>query len=283
MKVISSLTEFLDYRASLQGQVALVPTMGNLHAGHLSLVIKATEIAEIVIATIFVNPMQFGVNEDLDNYPRTLEADLNALEELGVSVVFTPDMSEIYPEGIDKHTKVIVPDLPNHHCGANRPGHFTGVATIVCKLFNICRPDVAVFGQKDYQQLAIIRKMVNDLAIQTEVVGMPTVRNESGLALSSRNNYLTSAEQQQASALHKMLSELRGKLLNGATDFHNLESDAITNLNDAGFEMEFINIADQVNLLPATTDTRELVILAAGKMAGTRLIDNLEVNLTSSS
>lgn len=279
MKVITSIEEFLSYRNSLKQIIALVPTMGNLHAGHLSLVEKASELAEVVIATIFVNPMQFGANEDLDNYPRTLDEDLEALEKLGVAAVLTPLMSDIYPQGVEHHTQVMVPDVSELHCGEHRPGHFTGVATIVTKLLNICRPDIAIFGQKDYQQLAIIRKMVADLAIQTEIIGGPTVRNADGLALSSRNNYLSDSDKKTATGLFQTLTEVSDKITAGNHDYLTLASEAMAKLNNIGFEMEYINIVDQMNLLPATEDNNNLVILAAGRMAGTRLIDNLEVRL----
>ena len=279
MKVINTPADFVAFRNSLEGTIALVPTMGNLHAGHLSLVEKATELADLVMATIFVNPMQFGANEDLDNYPRTLEADLSALEALGVNAVFTPNLADIYPEGVARHTQISVPELSTNHCGAERPGHFTGVATIVCKLFNICRPDLAVFGQKDYQQLAIIRKMVSDLAIQTEIVGMPTVRNDLGLALSSRNNYLSEAEQRQATKLYATLSALRDSIIAGSRDYQSLSANALTVLNEHGFTMEYVNIVDQINLLPATADARQLVILSAVKLACNRKIDNVYLNL----
>lgn len=279
MDVISQIDEFLTYRNDLEPTIALVPTMGNLHSGHLALVNAAREHAKHVIATIFVNPMQFGANEDLDKYPRTLEADLEKLQAHGVTAVFTPPMTAIYPDGVDRHTQVSVPELSDLHCGLHRPGHFTGVASIVCKLFNLSRPDVAVFGQKDYQQLAVIRKMTSDLAIQTTIISVPTVRNAQGLALSSRNNYLSEADLAIAPALFNTLTELKASLLSGLTQYEELESEAIKQLNQTGFDMEYIKIVDQKHLRPAQPEQRQLVILAAGRLAGTRLIDNIEVQL----
>ncbi|NNJ71591.1 MAG: 4-phosphopantoate--beta-alanine ligase, partial [Enterobacterales bacterium] len=197
----------------------------------------------------------------------------------GVAAVLTPLMSDIYPQGVEHHTQVMVPDVSELHCGEHRPGHFTGVATIVTKLLNICRPDIAIFGQKDYQQLAIIRKMVADLAIQTKIIGEPTVRNTDGLALSSRNNYLSDSEKHTAAALFQTLTEVSDKITAGNHDYLTLTSEAMAKLNNIGFEMEYINIVDQMSLLPATENDNNLVILAAGRMAGTRLIDNLEISL----
>lgn len=276
MYVYPTIEEVTTGRKQLQGTVALVPTMGNLHEGHLTLVREAIQLADNVIATIFVNPMQFGPNEDLDSYPRTLERDLELLKREGVSIVFTPSNTEIYPEGVERHTQVFVPEITTDYCGANRPGHFTGVSTIVLKLFNITNPDIAVFGKKDYQQLAVIRKMVTDLAVPIEIVGLDTVREHSGLAMSSRNQYLTPTERTQATALSQTLSWAKSEVLSGQQSFDNIENQAIANLGEVGFNMEYFTIADQTNLKVADENTAELVILAAGKLGSTRLIDNID-------
>ncbi|WP_278361354.1 pantoate--beta-alanine ligase, partial [Idiomarina abyssalis] len=204
MRVLKSLAELRKWRQQ-QSEVALVPTMGNLHDGHLHLVKTALERCDNVVVSIFVNPMQFGANEDLDSYPRTLEADCQALDALGVSAVFTPQVSDVYPRGLDKQTRIEVPGISDILCGASRPGHFTGVATIVCKLFNMVQPQLAVFGEKDYQQLQVIRLMTQDLSLPVEVLGAPTQRETSGLAMSSRNGYLSPEQKQQAAALYRTL------------------------------------------------------------------------------
>jgi pantoate--beta-alanine ligase len=250
--------------------------MGNLHDGHLALVKRAQSLAPETMVTIFVNPMQFGPNEDLDNYPRTLEDDLQKLAELGVDYVFTPTNKTIYPAGLDAHTKIIVPEITELYCGANRPGHYTGVATIVAKLFNLIRPDVAIFGKKDFQQLAVIRKMVNELGIQVSIDGVETVREQNGLAMSSRNNYLTDDERQQASAMYQQLMLAKSQVLDKSSPFIDIEASCTRALNDAGFNMEYFSIAEQVSLKPAREDTSNIVILAAGRLGKTRLIDNVD-------
>lgn len=258
-------------------RIAFVPTMGNLHEGHLKLVDVAKSCADRVIVSIFVNPMQFGKNEDLDKYPRTLEADCAGLEKHYADAVFTPTPQLMYPHGLEKQTFVEVPKLGNLHCGASRAGHFRGVSTIVCKLFNLVQPDVACFGQKDYQQLAIIRQMVTDLSLPVEIVGVPTERAMDGLALSSRNGFLTPSERLQAPALYNVLQQVRQQILNGEHHYRQLESWARSQLNDAGFVTDYINIADQMTLALATEPQQSKVILAAAKLGQTRLIDNLEI------
>ena len=279
MQVTSSTQELIAYRDQLSTKVALVATMGNLHSGHLALVDQAKQFAETVVATIFVNPMQFGANEDLDSYPRTLEADLKALEEHGVDMVFTPDSRTMYPEGIDNHTQISVPNISEHYCGAQRPGHFTGVATIVCKLLNMIRPHHAIFGQKDYQQLVIIKKMVNDLSIHSNIVGVPIIRDKSGLAMSSRNGYMNDSEKYQATKLYQMLVWAKENIESGDRAYQALEATAMKELNNNGFDMEYFSICENKELKAASQSDKSLVILAAGKMGKTRLIDNIEIKI----
>lgn len=258
-------------------RVAFVPTMGNLHQGHLQLVDTAKQRADRVIVSIFVNPMQFGANEDLDKYPRTLEQDCKGLTEHGADAVFTPTPAIIYPRGLDVQTYVEVPLLGDHHCGASRAGHFRGVSTIVTKLFNLVQPDIACFGQKDYQQLAIIRQMVADLSMPIEILGVPTTRAADGLALSSRNGYLTAEQRATAPTLYRTLQWMKQQLQQGFTDFRALEQAAKEQLNSAGFKADYINISNRQTLVPAADSSQPLVILAAAYLGTTRLIDNIEV------
>ena len=276
MKVLKSLQELREWR-SAQQEVALVPTMGNLHDGHLQLVKSALQHCDNVVVSIFVNPMQFGPNEDLDSYPRTLDADCAALEKLGVSAVFTPTVSDVYPRGLEQQTKVSVPGISNILCGASRPGHFKGVATIVCKLFNMVQPQVAVFGEKDYQQLQVIRLMTQDLSLPVEVIGVPTQREASGLALSSRNGYLTAEEKTQATALYKSLQDAKAGL-ERREDFEQIESQAVQQLGKAGFKVDYFSIRNANDLQPASKTDEKWVILAAAFLGKTRLIDNLQAD-----
>ena len=279
MIIANDSQQLTKERHSLKGTIALVTTMGNLHEGHLALVKQAIKEADHVIVTIYVNPLQFSVGEDLDSYPRTLKDDIKKLEKLDVDLLFTPTDSEIYPGGMEYHTQVMVPDLSYLHCGAYRKGHFLGVSTIVCKLFNLTRPDVALFGNKDYQQLTIIRKMVSDLAMPIKLIGLPTYREESGLAMSSRNRYLSAEEKKLASTLYNNLLIAEEQLKSGSTDFRNIEELAKSDLTQKGFEVEFFSICNQENLSPATPGEKQLVILAATKLGKPRLIDNIIVNL----
>lgn len=256
--------------------LAFVPTMGNLHEGHLALVKQAKALANRVVVSIFVNPMQFGANEDLDQYPRTLAADLEKLSQLGVDAVFTPSVNEVYPRGLDSQTVVAVPNLSTILCGATRPGHFEGVATVVSKLLNMVQPDIAVFGNKDYQQLQVIRFMVADLCMPIKIVGVDTKREESGLALSSRNGYLTSAERQQASVIYQSLQRLataisQGETISAATDA------ALIEWREADLNPDYLEVRRQGDLQPPCTNDQELVILAAAYIGTTRLIDNLSI------
>ncbi len=263
----------------LSGQkIALVPTMGNLHQGHIKLVETARRQADTVVASIFVNPLQFGANEDLDSYPRTLASDQEKLMAAGCDLLFAPGVSEVYPEGQDNQTLVEVPGLSDLHCGASRPGHFRGVTTVVCKLFNIVQPDLAVFGLKDYQQVAVIRKMVRDLCIPVDIVGVPTERAGSGLALSSRNGYLSADELAIAPLLQQTLQQTADAVRNGTTDFSALEQQAQQQLEAGGFQRDYYRILCRDSLQPPEAgDVRPLVILAAARLGPARLIDNLEI------
>lgn len=262
--------------------VAFVPTMGNLHEGHLSLVRRAAREADVVVVSIFVNPLQFAASEDLGNYPRTLAADKEKLFAEGVQFLFQPQVEEIYPEGMEQHTKVSVPAVSEQHCGASRPGHFVGVATIVNKLFNMVQPDVAVFGEKDFQQLSVIRKMVADLCMPITIVGVATARSADGLALSSRNGYLDERQRSIAPLLHRVLQEMREAIACGYDSYSELEHYAKLSLKDGGFEPDYVNICDARSLEQVRPDTEEVVILAAAKLGSTRLIDNVTLTLNPS-
>ncbi|WP_417596337.1 pantoate--beta-alanine ligase [Oceanospirillum sp.] len=257
------------------GKVAFVPTMGNLHSGHIHLIHEAHKEGDTVVCSIFVNPMQFGPNEDLDSYPRTLEADSEKLSEAGCHILFAPNASEIYPTGLESQTQVNVPELGEELCGATRPGHFTGVTTVVSKLFNIVQPDVALFGQKDFQQLAIIRKMAQDLCMPLEIKGVPTVRMESGLALSSRNGYLTQEELVVAPTLYQTLVKIRQSIEAGQSDFDTLCDRAKSELRAKGFRPDYLSIRRQADLKIADNTSSHLVILAAAQLGKARLIDNI--------
>lgn len=280
MKIISTTAALREQISNWRRKglrIAFVPTMGNLHQGHLKLVDVAKAHADKVIVSIFVNPMQFGKNEDLDKYPRTLEADCAGLTAHAADAVFTPTPELMYPRGLDVQSFVEVPLLGDLHCGASRAGHFRGVSTIVCKLFNLVQPDVACFGMKDYQQLAIIRQMVTDLSMPIDIIGVPTERAEDGLALSSRNGYLTAEQRSKAPSLYQALQQLRNQILHGNHDYRALEQQCKQQLAAAGFEPDYVNIADQQDLTLATTGSQAKVILAAARLGNTRLIDNLEV------
>ncbi|MFG0728975.1 pantoate--beta-alanine ligase [Photobacterium damselae] len=261
-------------------RIAFVPTMGNLHDGHMRLVRKARKYADIVMVSIFVNPMQFDKPEDLQNYPRTLDDDLTKLDAEHVDVVFTPTPEMMYPQGLESQTFVEVPILSQMLEGALRPGHFRGVATIVTKLFNIVQPDVACFGEKDYQQLALIRQMVKDMAMDIEIVGVPTVRELDGLALSSRNGYLTVDERQRAPVLARTMRWVSSQMRGGRTDYDDLIVDANDQLRAAGLQPDASFIRDAVTLQPVSETSTKAVILMAAQLGKARLIDNQVVDLT---
>ena len=258
-------------------RVALVPTMGNLHEGHLALVRLARERAETVVVSIFVNPLQFGRGEDFGRYPRSLQRDLALLEAEDVAAVFAPEVTEMYPVGRDGLTAVEVPGLSSVLEGASRPGHFAGVATVVTKLFGIVTPDVAVFGEKDFQQLAVIRRLVRDLDLGVEIVAGPTVREPDGLALSSRNQYLSPEQRRQAPALYRTLAAARRRLAAGDRSYAAIEEEARRALTAAGFEPDYVAVRRASDLSPPGDGEDDLVVLGAARLGTTRLIDNLRV------
>jgi pantoate--beta-alanine ligase len=259
-------------------RVAFVPTMGNLHAGHVSLIETARRHGERFVASIFVNPMQFGPNEDFAHYPRTPAQDARMLAEAGCDLMFMPDVLEIYPNGSQRATRVEVPGLSNILCGEFRPGHFEGVATVVAKLFHIVEPDVAVFGEKDFQQLTIIRRMVADLCMPVTLIGAPTVREPDGLAMSSRNQYLTDEERRKAPLIHQTLRAAVDRLRAGVRDFADIERAGTQALESAGFRPDYFAVRRADDLGSPEADTRRLVVLTAARLGRARLIDNLRVD-----
>ncbi len=279
MKTIHHLQELRAEVRSMRAageSVGLVPTMGNLHVGHLSLVEQLKGRADRIIATIFVNPMQFVEGEDFDTYPRTLEADALKLSEAGVDVLFAPQVDEMFSNDMAHESRVEVPALDNILCGEFRPGHFTGVATIVTKLFNMVQPDMAIFGEKDYQQLLVIRRMVADLCIPVEVLSAVTMRESDGLAMSSRNGYLDPEQREKATLIYQSLQQA-AELLKQGLDYAQIEAMGRKRLNDAGYETQYFSIRRSKDLaIPCDAD-KDLVIIVAAKLGGTRLIDNVAV------
>jgi pantoate--beta-alanine ligase len=278
---LKTIRDIHTLRAMLRGYsqdgetVALVPTMGSLHKGHMALVQLAGEKADRVVTSVFVNPTQFGPHEDFDNYPRTLDTDRRRLSRVGVDILFAPSREEIYPFGLDNMTSVSVPGLSTILCGEYRPGHFDGVTSIVNRLFNIVAPDVAVFGQKDFQQLVIIRRMAADLHIPVKILIGLTFREKNGLALSSRNRYLTADEHGRASELYETICECRDRYLDGVRDVVGLEREGFERLKRAGFEPEYMTVRNAADLSLPDAGSRDFVVLAAARMGETRLIDNV--------
>jgi pantoate--beta-alanine ligase len=274
MEIISSIAVL---RETLQGRqaVAFVPTMGNLHQGHIALVEQARQLGKTVVVSIFVNPLQFGPNEDLAKYPRTLEEDCRKLQAAGADIVFTPGVQELFP--VPQQFHVEPPAIASELCGAFRPGHFRGVATIVLKLFNIVQPAIAVFGKKDYQQLYIIRAMVRELNLPLKIVTGETIRAEDGLALSSRNGYLNPVERGEAPRLYRNLLRIRQAVVSGEHDFAALENTASAELATHGWRVDYITLRNAETLQPASCDDSRLVALGAAWLGTTRLIDNLEI------
>jgi len=274
-----SLREQLQDWRQAGEHIALVPTMGNLHDGHLSLIEIARENAERVVVTVFVNPTQFGADEDFEGYPRTLEVDKRKVKRAKVDLLFVPDVETIYPFGTDTAASVTLPVLTEELCGEARPGHFDGVTSVVTRLFGLVQPDVAVFGEKDYQQLAIIKRLVADMSLPVKVISGPTRREDDGLAMSSRNQYLDERERAVAPLLYKTLTDTATALENGARDYEDLERSAIESLSAAGFEPEYISIRRAESLEMPDRDTDELVVLGAAKLGHARLIDNVLVHV----
>jgi len=277
VKTIDSLRAELNRWRSKQESIALVPTMGNLHRGHLRLIDEAKALADKVVATLFVNPTQFGEGEDFASYPRTSAADAQKLKQHKTDLLFVPEIKEIYPR--NHCTVVEVQDLSKELCGQVRPQHFAGVATVVCKLFNMVQPDLAVFGKKDFQQLVLIRRMVDDLNIPVTIRGIATVREKDGLALSSRNAYLTRKERQVAPILYRTLCDAKQTIDQGDRDYLRLEKQYQESLTMAGFVPDYFCVRRVSDLRPAAPDDKALVILTAARLGKPRLIDNLQVTL----
>jgi pantoate--beta-alanine ligase len=283
---MQTLHRIADLRAQVAAwraageRIALIPTMGNLHRGHMHLVEQAKTRTVRTVVSIFVNPMQFGPSEDYHSYPRTLEEDSRKLERVGVDLLFAPNAAEVYPRGLEGMTQVEVPGLSHTLCGAARPGHFTGVATIVTKLFNMVQPDVALFGEKDWQQLMVIRRLVADLNLPVDVVGIPTVREADGLAMSSRNDYLSTAERAIAPTLYATLGAAAQRLLIGERDYKAIEAVAWTTLEVAGFRPDYFEVRRAEDLDQPDKNDLDLLIIAAAWLGRARLIDNYPVTVS---
>lgn len=276
---IESLRQSLQAERKAGKRIGFVPTMGNLHDAHIALVRQAQSLCEVVVTSIFVNPLQFGLNEDWDKYPRTLAADSARLEAANCDYLFCPDEKEIYPNGMAEQTRVVVPTMTDVLCGASRPGHFEGVTTVVSKLFNIVQPDLAVFGIKDFQQLAVIRRMVEDLCIPIEIVAGEIVREPDGLAMSSRNSFITAEERPRVAQLNRSLNWIKAEIAQGRRDFLALTASAREQILAAGFKVDYISICNSRTLELAAHDDREITILGAIYTSGARLIDNVSLVL----
>jgi len=276
MQIHSSIPELRSALQQQRRRIAFVPTMGNLHAGHIALMQEARAHGDTVVASVFVNRLQFGPNDDFDRYPRTFEADCEKLLTAGVDLLFAPGENELYPEPQEYHVEP--PASQNQLDGTFRPGHFRGVATVVLKLFNIVQPQVALFGKKDYQQLMVLRNMTRQLALPIEIVGSATVRAADGLALSSRNGYLSPGERAEAPRLHRLLQRIATAVATGDTDFAGLEADAAAELDRNGWRTDYVALRRQADLQPPRgADDRPLVVLAASRLGNARLIDNIEI------
>ena len=276
---VSELRHYVQHWKDHQESIAFIPTMGNLHQGHLSLIEKGQSLCDRSICSIFVNPMQFGPNEDFNHYPRTLKQDIEQLEAIGCDLVYMPAASELYPEGLEKISQVQVTELTGIFEGAHRPGHFTGVATIVLKLLNIVKPDVSVFGKKDFQQYRVIKKMVQDLNLEVDIIGAETTREPSGLATSSRNQYLSDEHKSLAPLIYQALKESAKRITEGEKNFNKLEKHAIERLKQSEFETDYFCVCNAVTLEPAAPEDRRLVILVTARLGDTRLLDNIEIDL----
>lgn len=276
---IAALRDALKKERMAGKRIGFVPTMGNLHDGHIQLIKRARETNDIVVCSIFVNGLQFGQNEDLDKYPRTFERDCERLRVANCDFVFYPDDREMYPNGMATQTRVICPVMTDVLCGASRPGHFEGVTTVVTKLLNIVQPDEAVFGSKDYQQLAVVRRMVADLCLPVQITAADTHREPDGLAMSSRNGFLTADERPRVGQLNKSLNWVASELKAGRRDFAQLESEAKQQIEAAGFRVDYFSISESNTLAAASEGDREFTILGAMFTSGARLIDNVSVTL----
>ena len=277
---ISDLRKILSAWRRADDVIAFVPTMGNIHKGHLSLIDEAHKRADRIVSSIFVNPMQFDRPDDFGRYPRTLEEDSSQLQDAGVDLLFCPSAEAIYPRGDKNSSFVDVPGITDILCGSHRPGHFRGMATVVCKLFNLVQPELAVFGEKDYQQLLVVRRMTEDLNLPVEVVGAMTARESNGLAMSSRNNYLSDDERQQASLIFQLMNETAKRIIDGSKNYQELEADAKKTLVNEGFVPDYYSILTMGDLsVPSDLDDPiNLVILVAAQLGNARLIDNLPLS-----
>lgn len=277
---VSGLRDALNQDRRRGARIGFVPTMGNLHEGHLALIRQARESNDVVVCSIFVNALQFGLNEDWDKYPRTYENDCAKLRETGCDYLFHPDDVEMYPNGLDTQSRVICPTMTDVLCGASRPGHFEGVTTVVSKLFNIVQPDEAIFGIKDYQQLAVIRRMAEDLCMPVQISPAPIYREPDGLAMSSRNSYITDDERPRVTVLKQSLEWIAEQVEAGNKDFSQLEAEAKQRIVDAGFGVDYVTISNSKTLDPAANDDLQITILGAMYTEAARLIDNLSVDLS---
>ncbi len=275
---IQGLRESLIQARQKGLRIGFVPTMGNLHQAHIELIKRAQQTSDIVVCSIFVNGLQFGLNEDWDKYPRTFDADCAKLRDAGCDMLFHPDDNEMYPNGLDSQTRVICSTMTDVLCGASRPGHFEGVTTVVTKLFNIVQPDEAVFGIKDYQQLAVIRRMVEDLCVPIEIIEAEIHREPDGLAMSSRNGYITAEERPKANQLHASLNWIAEQIKSGKRDFLALEAEAKRQIEAAGFKMDYITVCNSKTLEMAAVDDKQITVLGAMFTESARLIDNVSLN-----
>lgn len=276
---ISGLRDSLQLHRANGQTIGFVPTMGNLHDGHLALIKQAKRSNNIVVCSIFVNALQFGLNEDWDKYPRTYESDCDKLDKTGCDYLFYPDDNEMYPNGLDTQSRVICPTMTDVLCGASRPGHFEGVTTVVSKLFNIVQPDEAIFGIKDYQQLAVIKRMTEDLCLSVQITSAPIHREADGLAMSSRNSYISKQERPKVKVLKEVLELIAQQIKAGNLNFSKLEIEAKKRIEFEGFKVDYVTVSNSKTLQPAAVDDRQITILGAIYTASARLIDNISINL----
>lgn len=276
---ISGLRDSLQLHRANGQTIGFVPTMGNLHDGHLALIKQAKQSNNIVVCSIFVNALQFGLNEDWDKYPRTYESDCDMLDKTGCDYLFCPDDNEMYPNGLDTQSRVICPTMTDVLCGASRPGHFEGVTTVVSKLFNIVQPDEAIFGIKDYQQLAVIKRMTEDLCLSVQITSAPIHREADGLAMSSRNSYISKQERPKVKVLKEVLELIAQQIKAGNLNFSKLEIEAKKRIEFEGFKVDYVTVSNSKTLQPAAVDDRQITILGAIYTASARLIDNISINL----
>ena len=276
---INGLRDILRKHRNNNQTIGFVPTMGNLHDGHLALIKQAKETNDIVVCSIFVNALQFGLNEDWDKYPRTYESDCTKLDQVGCDYLFYPEDGEMYPNGLDTQSRVICPTMTDVLCGASRPGHFEGVTTVVSKLFNIVQPDEAIFGIKDYQQLAVIKRMTEDLCLPVKIISAPIHREPDGLAMSSRNNYISKQERPKVKILKQVLELIAKQIKAGNLDFTTLELEAKKRIESEGFKTDYVTVSNSKTLQPAAVDDRQITILGAMYTASARLIDNISISL----